>query len=154
MSWFYNDIEVTDENIPHDAVGFVYKITHTPSGMYYIGKKMLKYTKNVAIGKKELQKIVEQRKAEKKSGKLPQKKQVVSESDWKTYYSSSDVIKSMVSEGLAHEFKREILRYCKSKKSLSYYEVKYQFDYNVLGDELSFNSNILGKFFNRDLELD
>ena len=48
--------------------------------------------------------------------------------------------------------KLEILRFCKGKKSLTYYELQEQFSHNVLGDELSLNDNLLGKFFRKDLE--
>ena len=48
--------------------------------------------------------------------------------------------------------KLEILRFCKGKKALTYYELQEQFSHNVLGDELSLNDNLLGKFFRKDLE--
>ena len=52
-----------------------------------------------------------------------------------------------------NEFQRTILKMCPDKKSLTYFEVKYQMIYQVLEkpDEF-FNDNILGKFYTRDLE--
>ena len=47
--------------------------------------------------------------------------------------------------------KLEILRFCSSKKSLTYYELQEQFSHDVLGDELALNDNLLGKFFRKDL---
>jgi hypothetical protein len=44
------------------------------------------------------------------------------------------------------------MRLCKSSKELTYYETKYLFQYNVLEDPNKWvNSNILGKFFPKDL---
>ena len=48
--------------------------------------------------------------------------------------------------------KLEILRFCKGKKTLTYYELQEQFSHNVLADELSLNDNLLGKFFRKDLD--
>jgi hypothetical protein len=45
-----------------------------------------------------------------------------------------------------------ILRFCKTKKALTYYELQEQFSHNVLADKLSLNDNLLGKFFRKDLE--
>jgi len=55
-------------------------------------------------------------------------------------------------EGKKDEFERTILKICNDKKSLTYFEVKYQMIYQVLEkpDEF-FNDNILGKFYTRDL---
>ena len=152
MSWYLGDKEVIEDLIPEESVGFVYKIIHIPSGKFYIGKKSLESVRNVKIGKRELQKIKEERKAAGIGGRAPLKKKVRKVSDWETYYSSNDWIKEQVKEGKQEEFKREIIQFCNSKKSLSYYEVYWMFKYDVLLDENSLNSNILGKFFPKDLD--
>lgn len=152
MSWYLGDKEVIEDLIPEESVGFVYKIVHIPSGKFYIGKKSLESVRNVKIGKRELQKIKEERKAAGIGGRAPLKKKVRKVSDWETYYSSNDWIKEQVKEGKQEEFKREIIQFCNSKKSLSYYEVYWMFKYDVLSDENSLNSNILGKFFPKDLD--
>ena len=152
MSWYLGDKEVIEDLIPEESVGFVYKIVHIPSGKFYIGKKSLESVRNVKIGKRELQKIKEERKAAGIGGRSPLKKKVRKVSDWETYYSSNDWIKEQVKEGKQEEFKREIIQFCNSKKSLSYYEVYWMFKYDVLSDENSLNSNILGKFFPKDLD--
>lgn len=151
MNWLYENKEVTEEVIPEDAAGFVYMITHIPTGKYYIGKKNLESVRTVKIGKRELARIKEERKAAGIGGRAPLKKKVRKVSDWETYYSSNDWIKEEVKQGKESEFKRQIIQFCNSKKSLSYYEVYWQFKYNVLSDENSLNSNILGKFFPKDL---
>ena len=151
MSWIFEGNIVTEEVIPENAAGFVYMITHIPSGRYYIGKKSLESVRTVKIGKRELERLKEERKARGVGGRVAAKKKVRKVSDWETYYSSNDWIKEQVKEGKSEEFKREIIQFCNSKKSLSYYEVYWMFKYNVLSDQNSLNSNILGKFFPKDL---
>ena len=62
-------------------------------------------------------------------------------------------IKQLLLEGKKNEFERSILKLCPDKKTLTYFEIKYQMLYQVLEkpDEF-FNDNILGKFFTKDLE--
>ena len=48
-------------------------------------------------------------------------------------------------------FEREIIQFCFSKKSLSYYEIKWQFHYDVLANDQAINENLMGKFFRRDI---
>ena len=106
-----------------------------------IGKKNFFHTTNKKLGKKELLEIPITR------GKRPTKKQVVKESDWKTYYGSSTEIKSLPKE----EMLRHVLKLCKTSKQLTYWETKYLFQYNVLEDDRYINDNILGKFYRKDL---
>jgi hypothetical protein len=152
MSWYFRDNMVTSDSIPEEAVGFVYKITHIPTGKYYIGKKSLESIRNVKIGKRELQQIKEDKKSAGVGGRLPVKKKVRKVSDWEKYYSSNDWIKGQVKEGNASNFQREIIQFCNSKKSLSYYEVYWMFKYNILSDENCLNGNISGKWFRKDLD--
>ena len=150
-NWLWEGNEVTEEVIPEDAVGFVYLIEHIPTGKYYIGKKSLESVRNVKIGVRELARIKEERKLAGIRGSLPKKKKVRKSSDWEKYYSSNEWINEQVKEGKQEEFKREIIQFCNSKKSLSYYEVYWMFKYDVLSDENSLNGNILGKFYSKDL---
>jgi hypothetical protein len=134
MNWLYEENIVTEEDVPVGAVGFVYKIIHTPTGRYYIGKKSLTSTRRLAPLKGQKRKRV-----------------VTKSSDWEKYYSSNDWIKEQIKEGKAEEFSREIIQYCFSKKSLTYYEIYWQFHYNVLADDNAINENLMGKFYRRDL---
>lgn len=151
MNWLYNNDTVNSDNIPENSVGFVYLITHNPTGRYYIGKKLLSSVRKTKIGKRELANIKADKKANGVGGRLPTKKVVKKDSDWMTYFSSNDEIKGMVKEGKSEEFTREILRWCSTKKSLSYWEVWYQFKYDVLSDEKSFNNNIMGSYYRKDV---
>ena len=134
MSWLYEGNIVTEEHVPIGAVGFVYKIIHIPTGRYYIGKKSLTSTRKLAPLKGQ-----------------KRKRTVTKSSDWEKYYSSNDWIKEQVKDGKAEEFSREIIQYCFSKKSLTYYEIYWQFQYNVLADDNAINENLMGKFYRRDL---
>jgi hypothetical protein len=150
MNWLHNGNEVTEEMVPDGAVGFIYMISHIPTGKYYIGKKSLESVRNIKIGVRELAKIKQERKAAGMGGRAPLKKKVRKSSDWEKYYSSNEWINKQVKEGKENEFKREIFEFCYSKKALSYLEVYYQFKHNVLSNENSINENILGKFFRKD----
>ena len=147
MSWTYKTHTIEDiTQFPENTFGFVYITTHKPTGKSYIGKKVLFHNKKQKIGKKDLAKL------QGIVGRRPSYKLVVKESDWKTYYGSQSNIKQLLLEGKKDEFERTILKMCPNKKSLTYFEIKYQMIYQVLEKPNEFfNDNILGKFFTKDL---
>ena len=122
MTWLYQNVPV--EALPEDCVGFVYLITNNLSSRKYIGKKLAKFAKTSY-------KTVKLKNGTKKKQKIRSKV----DSDWLTYWSSSEDLKADVAALGEDKFSREILRYCNSKNELSYYEAKYQFEYDVLLDE-------------------
>ena len=129
-----------------DYYGYVYMTTNLENGRQYIGKKIFKHTTNKKLGKKELAALPTQR------GRTPSKKKVIKESDWKTYYGSADEVKQWAKSISLDKLTRVVLRLCHSSKELTYYETKYLFDYDVLTNDIVWvNSNILGKFFPKDL---
>lgn len=117
--WLYNGKEITDDDVL-DYVGFVYSITNLKTGRGYIGKKLLKFSRTKQV-----------------KGK---KKKIKVDSDWKTYYSSSEALKKDVEELGPENFKREILRLCSSKSECSYWELKYQMERDVLLSDNYYNS--------------
>jgi hypothetical protein len=126
--------------------GYIYITTILDTDRKYIGKKNFFHNTNVKLGKKELANLPTAR------GKKPSKKKVTKESDWKTYYGSAQEIKDSVKQYPKERITRTLIRLCKSKKELTYYECKYLFDYNVLEPNSGFiNDNILGKFYSKDL---
>ena len=135
--WKYKDSEISSiDDMPKDSVGFVYQITHIPTGKKYIGKKILKHKKTRPPLKGYKRKRVE-----------------YVESDWKTYYGSHEGIKQLLKENNENDFYREIIDFATTKKYLSYLETKYQFQLGVLEKQSEyFNSNILGKWYPRDIE--
>mgnify|MGYP000909586054 CR=1 FL=1 len=152
MNWTYKEKEIKEiEDLPENTFGFIYEITHLPTGKKYIGKKQLLSERNVKLGKKETEILKEERKLEKKKGKTPSKKKVIKESDWKTYYGSHQEIKEMVKNGKKEDFKREILLPVFSKKLLTYFEMKYLLLREVIEPgSLYINDNISGHFFRKD----
>jgi hypothetical protein len=96
-------------------VGFVYLITNTKSNKKYIGKKLAQFKKTRPPLK----------------GKKNKRRSTV-ESDWQTYWGSSDHLKADVAELGTKNFTREILYFCNSRGMLSYLEAKEQFDREVL----------------------
>jgi len=144
--WLYEQKQVADINdIPEGTQGFIYKITNLKTGKFYIGKKSLVSNQKKKMTQKELA-------AWSKPGKKPTHKRVIKESDWLKYWGSNKPLQADVKELGEENFSREIIRFCKSKKQLTYWEVHYQFKYECLTQpDKSYNDNILGKFFVRDL---
>lgn len=118
--WFYNG-EYYDTI--GDYVGFVYLITNQTNGRKYIGKKNFYFTKTRSIkGKRKRTKV---------------------ESDWQDYYGSNKELQADVERLGKENFKREIIRLCKTKAEFGYYEAKMQFDNNVLESDEWYNSWIM-----------
>lgn len=145
--WVYNGKIINSiDDMPSNSIGFVYQVTHTPTGRKYIGKKVLYFNRKKKLTKKELLEHTGK-------GRKPTHKRITTESDWKTYYGSNPDIKKMLKEGKTDEFQREILYFCKNKKELTYMETKYLFINEVLEyPEEFWNDNILGKFFTKDFK--
>lgn len=116
------------EEAPEDMYGFVYMIT-TPEGLKYIGKKQFFSIRRKKVPGKTRRKVTRK------------------ESDWKTYSSSSDIIKKMLKASGPEGFRFEVLVLCETKGQLSYAEEYLQFLYHALPDENFLNNAIgSGKF--------
>ena len=151
VSWRYRDKLITEiEDMPEGTYGFIYHVTHLPTKKKYIGKKVLFFERNVKLGKRELEALKEERKAAGIGGRVPQKKKVVKESDWKEYYGSQEDIKKLVRSSKPEDWTREILDFVPTKKLLTYYEIKHIFINDALEDPDFLNDNILGKFYQKD----
>ena len=102
--WIYLKKEINSINdFDKDVMGFVYKVTHIPSGKSYIGKKFLVHTQKRKLAKKDL-KIYEGT-----PGRKPKYKIVSKESDWKTYYGSNKQLCMEVLENPDEYFNDNIL---------------------------------------------
>ena len=90
MSWHFENNII--EKLPSDCEAFVYLITNLTNNKKYVGKKLAKFktTKPPLKGKKN-------------------KRRGYKESDWKTYWGSSDHLIADVVELGEDSFKREIL---------------------------------------------
>ncbi len=112
--WTYNN-KPFDSDMIGDYIGFVYEVYDTEAKMKYIGKKKFwsKVTRPPLKGKKN-------------------KRRSVKESDWKSYYGSSEEVKQLVENTGEWRFKRKIIRLCKTLGEMTYYEMKEQIDRDVL----------------------
>ena len=98
-----------------DNVGMVYCITDLSNGKKYIGKKGL----------------MSRRKLSPLKGKKRKRTKIV-ETDWQSYYGSSEEVKALVEHHGKDNFHREILHLCKAKGEMSYIEAREQFEREVL----------------------
>lgn len=119
MTWTYKGEPV--EEIDEKYTGFVYIITNTVTGKAYIGKKLSKFSKTNV-------KTVTLKNGTKKKKKIRSK----IDSDWKTYWSSSKEVQDDVKTLGEDKFTREILMFCLSKGTASYFEAKLQMQNEVL----------------------
>lgn len=111
--WYYKNQEF--DETPEEYQGFVYVITEKDTGMKYIGKKFFWKPKILP-----------------KNSKRKRRLRTRTESDWRKYFGSSKEVKLLVEEKGEDNYHREILKLCKTKGQCSYYEMKYQFMYDVL----------------------
>ena len=121
--WTYNGEQV--DELPETCVGFVYLITNLTNNKKYIGKKLSKFKKTKPPLK----------------GKT-RKRRTLIESDWRTYWGSSEHLNADVATLGEEKFTRQILYYCESKGELSYLEAKEQFDRGVLESDDYYNGII------------
>ena len=132
--WTYNN-KPFDSDMIGDYVGFVYEVYDTETEMKYIGKKKFwsKVTRPPLKGKKN-------------------KRRSLKESDWKSYYGSSEVVKNLVENTGEWRFKRKIIRLCKTAGEMSYYEMKEQIENDVLLKPNEYhNAFVGGKIHRRHL---
>lgn len=132
------------DKFPKGCIGFVYEITNTRTGKFYIGKKSLFSNTKKKLTKKEIAEHTG-------PGKKPTKKLVTKESNWLDYWGSNKTMLKEIEESGTDIFRRKILKFCFNKKQLTYWEVHFQCVFNVLLIEDSYNDNVLAKFFRRDL---
>ncbi len=115
--WLYQNKPI--EEIPEDAYGFIYKITHNDSGKSYIGKKKFSNIRRV-----------------KKKGRK-NRKVVTKESDWANYMSSCIPLQNQINEIGKDKFKFEIIIFCYTKGQMNYAEEHTHHLNNVLTAKLS-----------------
>ena len=121
--WLYNGEELTET--PEEYQGFVYQITELDTGMMYIGKKFFWKPKILPKNKTRKRRV-----------------RTRVESDWREYYGSNKLVIQLVEEKGRDNYKREILRMCKTKGECSYYEAKLQFEHDVLLNPKYYNEFI------------
>jgi hypothetical protein len=115
--WLYEDKEFV---LDGDWYGFVYLIENLLNGRKYIGRKYL-----TKAGYKTVK------------GK---RKKIRVESDWDDYYGSSSALKEDIDHYGKDNFRRTILRLCKSRGECNYFETKYIFDNDAILDPKYYNT--------------
>ena len=122
-NWSYQGKLVKE--LPSDCEAFVYLITNLTNDKKYVGKKLAKFktTKKPLKGRKN-------------------KRRGTKESDWRTYWGSSEHLIDDVKLLGEDKFTREILYYCPSKGVASYLEAREQFDRKVLEADEYYNGII------------
>ena len=138
MNWTYEEKEFNpDDEFLEPYQGFVYMITELDTGKKYIGKKFFWKPKTLPVTKTRKRKV---------------KTRV--QSDWPKYHGSSAEVKTLVEEKGSDNFKREILKLCRTKGECSYYEAKLQFQYDVLLSDEFYNAFIGCKIHAKHLPKD
>jgi len=120
--WLIDDKPYMGDDIKK-YYGFVYLIINKQTKRKYIGRKYFWHFKRVKGRRKKV------------------------ESDWKEYYGSSKSLIEDVTLSGKDNFTRIILSLHKTKGDVNYYEVKEQFQRNVLETSEYYNDNINGKWY-------
>lgn len=121
MTWVYENTEYQPTEMDHKKIyGFVYIIENTKTGKKYVGKKFFFASKTRQVNKK--------------------KKRYKAESDWQTYYGSSESLLADVALHGKESFSRTILHLCATKAECGYLEAREQFERNVLLSDNYYNS--------------
>ena len=105
--WLHHDSPFEPIELdPKKIYGFVYLIENLVNGRKYVGKKLFFFKGFKTVKKK--------------------KKRILVESDWKTYYGSSNALQKDLDELSKDNFRRVILHLCTSKSECSYLEMYEQ----------------------------
>jgi len=126
--WTYQGVVVEEETVSKFA-GFVYLLTNLLTGRQYVGRKYSWINR-------------------KKKGATRRSR---SESNWKEYYGSNDIIQQEVKDLGPMTFKREILHFGKSKGEVNFLEIEEQFKRDVLYSDQFYNDQIQGKYFKKNV---
>lgn len=131
--WLYENKEY--DETPEEYQGFVYEIEELSTGKKYIGKKNFWRPKILP-----------------KNSKRTRRVRTRVESDWKKYFGSNKEVQALVESNGIENYKREILRLCKTKGEMSYYEAKLQFENDVLLSDQYYNEFIGCKIHSKHIK--
>jgi len=132
--WYYNGKEF--DTTPDEYQGFIYIITENSTNKKYIGKKNFWKPKTLPITKTRKRRV-----------------RTRVESDWREYFGSSKEVQLLVEENGEKAFRRDILKLCKTKGEMSYYEAKLQFEKDVLLSDEYYNEFIGCKIHSKHLKV-
>lgn len=140
VNWTFDGVEILSPVEGHE--GFIYIIHNETKNMFYIGRKSF-----YSYSKKKLTP------AEKK---LPENKRKTfkiekKNTTWKNYTGSCDELNQHIKEG--DVIRKEILRFCKTRKQMTAWETKYILC-DCFGTDNCYNGNVLGKIFKSDFDVE
>lgn len=116
--------EYKEEFNETEYFGFVYKIENLINGMFYFGKKQFSFRKRHKLKSR-------------KNAKIKIKK-----SDWEDYWGSSKVLLEDIQKHGKENFKRIIVKLCKTKSEQTYYENYFIYENHNLLNPLCYNKHI------------
>lgn len=117
MTWLFEDKEFEYDD---QWYGFIYLIENITNGKKYIGRKFLTKAGYKTVNKK--------------------RKKIRVESDWADYYGSSPALAKDIEIYGKDNFKRTILRLCKSRGECNYWEAKLIFETDAVLDGNYYNN--------------
>jgi hypothetical protein len=121
--WLHHDSPFEPIELdPKKIYGFVYLIENLVNGRKYVGKKLFFFKGFKTVKKK--------------------KKRILVESDWKTYYGSSNALQKDIAEIGKINFRRVILHLCTSKSECSYLEMYEQITRKAILSDEYYNDQI------------
>lgn len=129
--WLYGGAPL--EKPPEDTQGFIYRITHMETGVFYIGQKSFYSTRTVKLSKKKSDELWSGR------GRKPTKQKTRKESEWRTYCSSSKEVNELIEKYGVGEFMWEVLECSCSSSQLDYDEAKWMILTKCLFNEKCLN---------------
>lgn len=112
------------EQIPENAYGFVYRITHTPTRQKYIGRKYFWIKRRRKVKGRKNRKVY------------------INESKWKTYTGSSQSLNDLIEAHGHDQFQFEILAFGYTKGQVNYLEENIQHKLDVLTDDSYLNDSV------------
>ena len=133
VPWTYKEELITE--VPEGMVGFVYLISceSTVPTMHYIGCKQFYKITNPIMSKKAKKALLD------KEGIRRKRKQVITESDWRTYTSSSTAVNKLIEVVGVDDLKFTILKMFDSKAKMSLFETYTIIDRYLKGDKRMIN---------------
>ena len=131
--WYYENKEYNET--PEEFQGFVYLITELDTDKKYIGKKNFWRPKVLP-----------------KNSKRARRVRTRVESDWRDYFGSSKELQLLVEQRGRDSYRRDILRLCRTKGEMTYYEAKLQFENDVLLRDDYYNEFIGCKIHSRHIK--